>query len=262
MRGRNVFLLGGLGALLYVPLASAAWYGALGSMVQQFLFSLQEFLGPLFEALLNTSQFDAFFFYKILIFFLLIFMVYVALKNVPVFKDNTRITKLVSFIVALIAARYLTEVKLIETILISYGALAVALTTILPFMVYFFFVHNAIKSGVGRRVAWIFYMVILIGLWANRYDRIGDTGNYIYFGIFIAAVLLLIFDKKIRDYFVLAEMQRTETDIRNAQISNAWRDYYDHMETWSKTRSKHAYDAAKHKLEVLKKLGVHNLPRL
>lgn len=249
-------------ALLSVPFASAVWYGTLGTAAEQFLFSLQEFLGPLFEALLNTSQFDEFFFYKLLLFFLMIFVVYLALKNVPIFKDNTKIARFVSIIIALIAARYLTEVELIETILISYGTLAVALTTLLPFLVYFFFVHNAVKSGVGRRVAWIFYMLVLLGLWINRYDVIGDVGNFIYFGVFVASILLLVFDKKIREYFVLAEMQKTHNDIRDEHISRAWRDYHMHLDTWRQTGSKNAYSAAKRQLEHLKKLGVRDVPEI
>lgn len=247
---------------LSIPLASAVWYGTLGSAAEQFLFSLQEFLGPLFEALLNTSQFDEFFFYKLLLFFLMIFVVYLALKNVPLFKDNTKIARFVAIIIALIAARYLTEIDLIETILISYGTLAVALTTILPFMVYFFFVHNTVKSGVGRRVAWIFYMLVLLGLWINRYDAISEVGNFIYFGIFVASILLLVFDKKVREYFMLSEMQKTHNDIRDEHISRAWRDYHMHLDTWRQTGSKNAYNAAKRQLEHLKKLGVSNVPEI
>lgn len=248
--------------LLAMPLVSAAWYGTLGTAAEQFLFSLQEFLGPLFEALLNTSQFDEFFFYKLLLFFLMIFVVYLALKNVPIFKDNTKIARFVAIIIALIAARYLTEIDLIETILISYGTLAVALTTILPFLVYFFFVHNAVKSGVGRRLAWIFYMIVLLGLWINRYDAIGDAGNFIYFGIFVAAILLLVFDKKVREYFVIAEMQKTHNEIRDEHISRAWRDYHMHLDTWRQTGSKNALNAAKRQLEHLKKLGISNVPEI
>jgi hypothetical protein len=52
-------------------------------------------------------------------------------------------------------------------IIVQYQVLGVALAVILPFIIFFFFIHSLSHSSAFRRTAWIFYMVIYYGIWTT-----------------------------------------------------------------------------------------------
>jgi hypothetical protein len=250
-------MIAGISILLFTSMVAAQ---GIGDFSRDVLDNIGDILSPIFEVLLNSTSFDEYLFVKVLFLVILFFLIKLALERFPPFEDKGGITTIIAISVSLISVRYLGEIGVIRGILLPYGVLAVALTTILPFLIFFFFVHRTISTGIGRRLAWIFYLIILSGIWLYRYDELSDVSNYIYSGIFFLGILLIIFDRKVKQYFALAEVNEARRNINADQISKSLKEFNDHYDTYRRTGSKHSLRALKRYGNLLKKWGVRNLP--
>jgi len=61
---------------------------------------------------------------------------------------------------------------------------------------------------------WIFYIVVFIGLWASRYDELGQM-SWIYMMSALAALLFLLFDGTIRR--AIQRQKGKEVDLRRRE---------------------------------------------
>jgi hypothetical protein len=142
------------------------------------------------------------------------------LKRVPAFKDKLAVIGILSVAIPLIAIRFMSANNLIYGVLLPYGTLGIALTTILPFMIFFWFIHQTGLHGTARRVSWIFFTIVFLVLWANRTDEIGDIGNQIYAWTSLAMILVLIFDKQLHAHMELDKLKKLFNDDRIARIAD------------------------------------------
>jgi hypothetical protein len=142
-------------------------------------------------------------FIKLLIFILMFVIIQVILKNMPFFEDNLTVIGILSVAIPLIAIRFMSANNLIYGIMLPYGVLGVALTTILPLIIFFFFVHNTTLHKTGRRIWWIFFLIIYLVLWLNRTDQISDLGNQIYSWVIVALIINIFLDGRIHAYIGL-----------------------------------------------------------
>lgn len=226
----------------------------LGSGAQMFVDIVRSIFGPLFEPILGISQFDEYFFMRVLVLILLYVVIWAILKKIPLFKEYNFISFLIAAIISILGMRYIPETKFINLILLPYSTLAVALSIALPFMIYFFFVHFSITSNAGRRIAWLFFAAVFFGLWITRTDTIGDANIIYWFGI-AAVILVFIFDKKIHVYFALWEIRGMERTTNDAAIL----ELLEKLGTAKKYIGTPAGDRQiKHIREQLKRLGVAN----
>ena len=116
------------------------------------------------------------------------------------FSDSSWVLWVVSIAVSIVSVRWIGDSEVVTAILLPYSAFGIAITAGLPFILYFFVVKDFNQTM--RRVSWIFFMVIFIGLWAMRS---GDSavaprvGNFAYIYLVTAglALSMLIFDKTI-----------------------------------------------------------------
>jgi hypothetical protein len=176
---------------------------------------VQDFLGPVFAALLGSGSFDEFFFSRILLLVMIFSIVFISLGKIALFEDkkNTFAKYIVSAVVSLFAVRFMAESELVKMILLPYGVFGVALAVLVPFLIYFFFVHNAIVSGAGRRIAWTIFAAVFFGLWYARADQFGEYSWIYWLGI-IGVAISFLFDEKIHDYFGRKEAR----DARNSRL--------------------------------------------
>jgi hypothetical protein len=155
---------------------------------------------------------------KFLVFVLILAMTKFSLERTPFgFKDNKSVVTIISIAVSLIAVRYLTTSALINFIWLPYGVLGVVLATILPFILYFFFIESFDESII-RKVGWITFCVIYVGLAYLRWDDFsGEKFNlaWMYVIIAVLSLLAIIFDKQIR-YRLFIAMARKGEHIKNA----------------------------------------------
>ena len=212
-------------SILLVPFVSASFVPyQIGYTVRETVYLVIEFFRPILEALIGGYSSNEFLFVKTLLALLIFIMSRYGLQNVPQLEKKTSVVNIVAVIVAILGVRYLQDSDLINGILLPYGVLGVALTAILPFIIYFFFVEKSMKHTSGRRGAWIFYLVVFGVLWSARVDDLSPIGNQIYLWTFAAGVLCLIFDKGIQWYFGHNEdLQRRHKHFSDA-IANIDRD--------------------------------------
>lgn len=184
---------------------------------------IESFFGPLFAGVLGVSQFDEFFFARVLFFIIVFMMSYYGLTNVEVFKKNKGASIILALVVAVLGARYIAGIDLIQQIMLPYGALTIALSVILPFLVFFYFVHNTMTSGVARRAAWVFFAVIFVGLWWTRRKTEEFANNpysWIYTVGIVAVIAVIAFDEKIHEYFGILEASNAKRDRIKRQIAD------------------------------------------
>ncbi|OGJ19048.1 hypothetical protein A3K73_04485 [Candidatus Pacearchaeota archaeon RBG_13_36_9] len=132
---------------------------------------------------------------------------------------------LASIIVTLLGVRLLNA-GWIYTILLPYGALAISITAIIPFIIYFFFVEKGITSSAGRKVAWVFFIVVFAMLWALRVFYIKDGGlaigtpqAFVYPIACVVALIMLLMDKTIHAWFVTSSYSRLRDATKAAQVN-------------------------------------------
>lgn len=185
---------------------------------------LQDFFGPIFEALIGVGgggMYDQYFFARVLFLILIYVMTSIALESIDIFRGKKGIIFIVSAIVAILGARYIGELRVIENMLLPYGAITIAISIVLPFLIYGFFVHKSMSSGLVRRAAWVFFAVIFIGLWWTRRNDPGLAEFRWIYNIGIIAVLAVIaFDSKLHEYFGLIEAAEYKRGVTKRQIAD------------------------------------------
>jgi hypothetical protein len=152
---------------------------------------------PFLQVLFGGDDYTGFLlFEKFLIYMLLLAIVYIALSNVELFSDNRAILIIVSLIVPLLSVRYM-NLQWINTVLLQYLILGTALTAILPFIIYLYFLHGMSESSTVRKIGWIFFIAIYLGLWATA----ANTGYAsVYLWTMLAALIFLLMDGTIHRY--------------------------------------------------------------
>lgn len=121
------------------------------------------------------------FFAAILIFIIIFSILWVALDRVEFFSEHRWVLWLITAAVTILATRWISD-EWVNTIILPYSTLGIALSAGLPFVLYFIVIDVGLKDPrfkFFRKVAWIFFAVIFIGLWISRYDQLGNP-RWIY----------------------------------------------------------------------------------
>jgi len=195
----------------------------------------KEFIAPIFATLLGVSETSSYFFEKILFLLLLYIVIYSVLRRVEIFRGaNNKIAVIIALVVSLIGIRYISEIDFIQGLLLPYGALAISLAVILPFLIYFFFVHESIEATPGRRMAWILFAAVFFGLWISRLREMGQY-NWIYGIGFLAIGLSIVFDREIHRYFGFSGFRRATRAISDAERVRLLHDYHRALNVYNST---------------------------
>lgn len=189
---------------------------------------LKQIFSPFFQAIIGENAVDQYFFARVLFLILIYVICFIALKNIELFKKNRGVIIIVSIIVAILSIRYLPADNFIQWVLLPYGVFATAIVVLLPFMIYFFFVHFGIDSATGRRFAWILFASVFLGLWISRINELGGFSNFSKFGamnwIYVAGIAgviaSFIFDREIHKYFGLHNIEKINARQDNAEIAS------------------------------------------
>jgi len=214
-------------AFSMIASVSAQYYGSspfsyldLGQGVRQIIDQSVNFLAPIFEVVLGDYSGSEFFFTKVLLLILLFAIIYFVLERTPLFEGKRGIVYIIALIISVIAIRFISENQLVNMILLPYGTLGIALTTILPFLIFAYFIHTTDMPGIGRKLSWLFFGIIFFILWVYKADGIGEIGNQIYFWTMLAMVIMLIFDKRIHAYFKGLDVKKFEQEAHDNEIVN------------------------------------------
>jgi len=177
---------------------------------------VEDFAAPFFEILVGEYSGGEFFFAKCLLLILLFIVIMFIIEKSDFLgmKNNRGISFLISLIISVLAVRFIPETELIRAMILPYNVMGIAILSILPFILYFFFIHYSNMGSIGRRLAWSFYGVIFGVLWYNRYDSLSPIGNQIYGWMLAVVVICMLLDKQIHEYFGSLEFK----EARNRSI--------------------------------------------
>ena len=192
----------------------------LGDGMRQLIDQAVLFITPIFEYVLGEYSGGELFFAKSLFLILLVVIIFVITQKLPLFEDNKPIGIIVSLIISSLSVRFLSENDYILGILLPYTTLGIVISSILPLMVFVYFTYQSGMSGLGRKMAWIFFGVTFFVLWYYRYDEIGNVGNTIYIITMIISAIFLVFDRKVAAYFGGMDIREFEKSARDSEIVN------------------------------------------
>jgi len=189
---------------------------AQNELIDNFINRMSEAFSSIFEPLIGMGVSSDFLFAKVLLFFLIFAVVFMAVKRIRIFRNNMPVRVIITIIVSILSVRYLGETDFTRLILLPYGALGGSISIFLPLMIYFFFIHTSIDGSFGRRFAWILYGAFFIILWGTR-EYMGSA-NWIYIislGFILAS---FIFDKTLHQYFEYGKFDKARRRIIKRRI--------------------------------------------
>lgn len=166
-------------------------------------------------------------FYTIFLLVIITGIVFVALSQVDFFEEKKGITLLIAFAAAYLGIRFFIQPGWIETILLPYNALALALTVLIPFAVYFWVVEKIFQyKPTIRKIMWIVAIVMFVGLYFARAEAIGKAvgeGKFnpaiLYLLAALISGLVLIFDGTIARKMADIQIQRLGETNKIAAIA-------------------------------------------
>jgi len=205
------------------------------SASQTWIMWIQDIFGPFFEILLGSSMF---LFERILFLFIMLVVIYAITKRLPVFQNNKAAVWIITIAISILSVRFLTDFSWIITILTPYSVLGISIASILPFMIYFYFIEFNLNPGILRRIAWILYGVIFLGLWAGRYAEVG-TPSWIYFTTAVVALIIALAEKSVHRFFLDLAIEKGYVDDNTfiEQIVGLKNEIKEKMETYSSTEN-------------------------
>ena len=198
------------------------------SVIEDVIQGIKDVGTPIFSTLFGIYQSDEFLFVKALLFILLFIIIRVGVSAVPKLGDQKGVVNIVALVVSLIAVRFISENDITKGILLPYGTLGVALATLIPFLIYFFFVEKTISSGIGRKMAWLLFIVIFTFIWILRISSPGElsnVANYMYLSVIALGVILFLFDRHVKKYFDMRANYDHTRNVLERRIALLQSDY-------------------------------------
>lgn len=197
-----------LSLILSANLISADSFQTAVDSSRKVIESMIGILTPVFEFTIGDYNQGEFLFAKVLLLILLALIINAVLRKVGIFNSNPGVILTISLIVSILAVRFISENQMTLGILLPYGTMGVAITTMLPFLIFFYFIHVTNMGGAGRRLSWIFFGLIFVVLWVYKYDKISPISNQIYGWTLFLMIIVFTFDKGIHRYFLTHEINR------------------------------------------------------
>jgi hypothetical protein len=162
---------------------------------------------PVFEKIIGDYSTSEFFFHKVLLLILLVIICKFVLDKTHLFETNKKVNIILSLIISVLSIRFINENNFFQTIFIQYGVLGIAITTALPMVIFFFFIHNTQVGTYGRKMFWAIYTVTLTGIWISKSAEIPRVGHQIYGVLVFFAIIFILMDKQIHSYFGLSHFK-------------------------------------------------------
>ena len=229
----------GIGIFFYLAILMTSLVSAAGPVdgLRVLLWGLRD---AILEVILFISNllwdidtFDEFLLAKILLLVIIYFIVFTILsKNAFLgnFRSNKGIYIIISASISILSIYFMPD-EFMNLILIQYTTFGIAITTFIPLMVFFLFVHQSNIGPFGRRAAWILYLLIFLVMWGVKGDTLG-VANWVYTGALLFVIISLIFDKSIHQYFGLSDFRRAKRNWEEENLMHLERRYVQLMKDY------------------------------
>ena len=211
MKKAGLILVALVLSTLLVGLVSAQITGTPGTKIGQgfvkFIEETVNTINPIAKYLLGDTQATATFsagtllFAKILFFLLILSVIYLSLSTVDFFNYKAWALWVVAIGAAILATRFLGNL-IVPAVLIPYSALGMFISAGIPFFLAFIVIERGMAGPANaylRKVAWIFFAVIFLGLWITR--GTGNKAAYIYPITALICFIMMILDGTIQGFF-------------------------------------------------------------
>ncbi len=215
---------------------------------------IQDFFGGILSWLLfdpglqkeNTGEV----FGKALLAVILVSIIYVLVKKLPyIDASHVAIPWTISIAITILGVRFIAF-DMLQAVLLPYGALAVIISMIIPFLLYFYFVEG-INYGWFRKFAWLFYAAVMIGLWWSREDIQGVANIYIVFAL--AALALLAGDRVVQGFRRKGKLSKKDKGYLQTEIDDLDNQIEDQTKKLGRTTNKGQIPLVRRKLNNLQK---------
>ncbi len=178
--------------------------------------------GAIGDALSSFTESDGF--AKFLIFILVTLIIYGISDSFMEGKSVLRFG--VSLIIGILSTFYLANTE-VRSILLSYGALGITLSLIIPFVIIVIMGRKLYIDGkisFASKVLWLGFGIILImRWWTAPTNEIGAFGIIIYPVIALATLIMLIWDRRLYAFFMKEEtagkIEKFRDKARRARVA-------------------------------------------
>lgn len=172
---------------------------------------------PFLQALLGGNDWTGqLLFEKFLLFILLFSFIWLSLTRTALFKNQRPVKIIICFVVSILAVRYLDFIW-INTIISQYQLLGIAMTSIIPFIIYFFFINGIFPdNSTLRKIGWIFFICVYIGLYITSSF---DTYGSVYFWTGAVAFAFLLMDGTIHRVWLKQLAKDNMNDVVRKRIA-------------------------------------------
>ena len=197
--------------------------GIVGSVID----GVYQILKPVLEKVLvgETAGTDTFL--MKLLFMIIVFAVsWKVMEKMPVLSDTSWVPVVVGIAISLLSIRFM-DADLIKTMLLPYTIYGVALTSILPFIIYFFATMD--MNHTARKIAWIFFAVIFVFVYFTRQAELGATA-IMYLVAFVLAIIALLGDPLIHKIRTKGKIEKIH-NVANRKRAIALNEERDAMTT-------------------------------
>lgn len=187
-----------------------------------------QFFEPVLRALFGGQDWSGNLLFEKLLFFIIFFaLVYIALMTIPLFKAKKGIVIVITIAVSLLGTRFVNTEWLMAVIM-QYKVLAIVLTAILPFVIYFFFLKGIFpgpENAFMRKLGWALFAIVYAGLWATVPDEVQAE---IFFWTMVASFIFIFLDGYVERYLEKRKFHETRRRGIHKRIAELDRDisYY------------------------------------
>ena len=150
----------------------------------------------------ETISSESLLFARLLLLIILVTIIFAILGKIDLFNERKGVLWIVSLGSGILAVRFFTA-KIVSTILVPYETLGFVVASAIPFVIFFFLVTTGMKDArpTARRIAWIFFAVVFIGLWIYSPDLADNNSKNIYLVTAVVAILMMSLDGTINRFF-------------------------------------------------------------
>jgi hypothetical protein len=214
------------------------------------------FASPVFEIIIGDYSTSEFFFSKILLFILLFMILRNIIGRIPFGDDNPKFALIISIIISILGIRFINQNEFFESIFLQYGVIGIAITSILPLIIFFYFIEISKIGSYGRKVFWVLYMAIMGFIWSEkvRAGSIPPEANYIYILTLICAFIFLFFDKSINKYFAFSDINFVMNRTNKKMIRKLLKDLDDLKKDWVAGRFRSRHEYSQERKEIIKRI--------
>tara|TARA_Y100000034_G_C6868367_1_gene396007 strand:- start:164 stop:889 length:726 start_codon:yes stop_codon:yes gene_type:complete len=148
-------------------------------------------------------------FARFLFFMLVTLIVFGIVSFLPFMGERKPVLSFgISVIIGILSTFYLKDTE-VYSILMSYGALGITLTVLIPFIIILLMSSKLYEQGYSffSKVVWIIFGVVLIFRWLSApTSEIGVFGTWVYPISAIAVLIMFIWDRQIYKLFLSQKM--------------------------------------------------------